>query len=405
MSSQLIYVGDVPVESSYHGSALLYRLLESHGSAVRVVETGSPSIIGRRLPSATYSLSPVPGSRWTNTRFHQYAAAYCAINSTSYGRRLSRTISGSQFDSVLTVAHGFGWLSAAAFAESRRTPLHLIIHDDWIRVAQVPRALMPWLNRRFAEVYRQATSRLCVSPGMRDAYEQRYGAHGEVLYPLRAKSCPEFHAPATRLGRNNKPFTVAFAGTLNSPAYIEALKSLHSALLSIEGRLLIFGPLQQFDLKRLGLDLRSITFCGLLESGELIRRLRQEADALIVPMSFSSIDRGNMETSFPSKLADYTAAGLPIIVYGPSYCSAVRWADENPGAFESVRSEGEGPLTAALQRLASSPNHREALARRALEVGRQYFSHGPLQNVFDRALIGSINPARIKTAAVSYSPT
>ena len=101
-------------------------------------------------------------------------------------------------------------------------------------------------------------------------------------------------------------------------------------------------------------------------------------------MSFAASDRANMEMAFPSKLADYTATGVPLLIYGPSYCSAVAWARENPGVAEVV--EAEPDLSAAIKRLATNPDHRLALGKRALETGREYFSHACIQQRFHQSL-------------------
>ena len=117
--------------------------------------------------------------------------------------------------------------------------------------------------------------------------------------------------------------------------------------------------------------------------------LREEADALFVPMSFAPEDRANMTLAFPSKLADCTAVGLPLLVYGPAYCSAVTWARENEGVAEVVDTNEGLELSAAVARLAADPSRRLAFAKRALEAGRQYFAHDAVQQVFDRAITGA----------------
>ena len=93
-----------------------------------------------------------------------------------------------------------------------------------------------------------------------------------------------------------------------------------------------------------------------------------------------------MELAFPSKLADCTAVGLPLLVYGPPYCSAVTWARENSGVAEVIDTDQATELSAAIARLAMNPSRRRALAQRALEVGRRYFAHEAVQQVFDRAI-------------------
>ncbi len=384
MLPRLLYVGDVPVEASYHGSALLHRLLSNYPHEnLTIIETATKSEPGRRLPDVRYIFHPIGKPRWLNTRFHPYAVAWFTQTGKRFAPAISQSLNGFEVEGVLTVAHGFGWLAAANIAGKRKAPLHLVVHDDWPRVAVVPARFRKSLEDRFASVYRQAHSRLCVSPAMSRAYTERYGQPAEVIYPSRAPECPEFEDPPARLAVNDRSFTIAFAGSINSNGYIRALLTLQDALKPVGGRLLIFGPLKPDEAKQVGLN-SGTAVCGLLSSSELLVRLREEADALFVPMSFDSSDRTNMEMAFPSKLADCTAIGLPLLIYGPSYCSAVTWARENPGVAEVV--EAENALREAIERLAKVPAHRVALGKRALEAGRQYFTHERVQQVFHQAI-------------------
>ena len=375
-------MGDVPVESTYHGSALLHRLLSDYpADRLTILETGTPSQPSRRLKDVNYLSHPLDRSRWLKTRFHPFAMVWFTDRASSAALPLDDV----EFDGVLTVAHGFGWLAAASLARKRNVPLHLMVHDDWPRAANVPRGCRNWLDRRFAEVYRQAQSRMVVSPAMQRDYETRYGATAEVLYPSRAAGLPIYADPPERLARNDHQFTIAFAGTINSPGYVKALIALHDALADAGGRLLIFGPLTPEQARDVGLDLPNVVVGGLLSWPELMRRLRDEVDALFVPMSFDVSDRSNMEMAFPSKLADCTAVGLPLLIYGPPYSSAVGWAKENAGVAEIVESQ-EG-LAPGVQRLVNDPASRVDLGREALSVGEKYFAHDAVQSVFS----GSIN--------------
>jgi glycosyltransferase involved in cell wall biosynthesis len=379
----IVYVGDVPVEASYHGSALLHRLLSEYPpERLTIIETAAESQPERRLPSINYASRPIGKQRWLNTRFHPYAVAWF----THAAKRMAPQISLNGFDceAVLTVAHGFGWLVAAEVASKRRVPLHLIIHDDWPRVADIAPPFRNWLDQQFARVYRQAHSRLCVSPAMSRFYEQRYGAQASVVYPSRSADGPDYDEPPGHLARNDKPFTIAFAGTINSNGYIDALIALQNALKPVNGRLLIFGPLTTDVAQEVGLNDPSTEIRGLLTASDLLNRLRSEADALFVPMSFAASDRANMEMAFPSKLADYTATGLPLLIYGPSYCSAVAWARENPDVAEVIETESD--LAAAIAKLAKQPDHRVALGKRALDTGREYFTHARVQQIFYQSL-------------------
>jgi glycosyltransferase involved in cell wall biosynthesis len=381
----LLYVGDVPVEASYHGSALLHRLLSDYPPGkLMILETGTESKPDRRLPDVKYISHPIGKSRWIDTRFHPYAVAWFTHASKRMAPQISQQLNGFDFETIITVAHGFGWLAAADIAHRRNVPLHVVVHDDWPRVADVVPQFRQSLDERFASVYRQAQSRLCVSPAMSRFYEERYGAPAKLIYPGRAADCPAYEAPPGHLGHNEKPFTIAFAGTINSGGYIQALIALQNSLKAVGGKLLIFGPLTADVAQQVGLDDPHTEICGLLSSSQLVARLREEAHALFVPMSFEESHRTNMQMAFPSKLADYTATGLPLLIYGPPYCSAVTWARENPGVAEVV--EAEADLGNVVARLARDGDLRMTLGNRALEVGLQYFSHARVLQTFYQAL-------------------
>lgn len=381
MLPRLLYVGDVPVEASYHGSALLHRLLSDYPpEQLTIIETATPSQTSRRLPQVNYLFRPIGKARWLNTRFHPYVSVWFTREGKRLAPKLTQSLNGFTFQVVLTVAHGFGWLAAAEIADKRNVPLHLIVHDDWPRVADIAPAFRNWLDQRFASVYRQAQSRMCVSPAMSRSYGERYGAPAHTIYPSRAADCAVYVEPPARLAANDHPFTVAFAGTINSNGYIRALNALQDALKPCGGRLLIFGPTTSDE----RLNNQTTEFRGLLSSSKLLDVLREEADALFVPMSFDVADRDNMEIAFPSKLADYTAVGLPLLIYGPSYCSAVAWARENAGV--AAIAESETDLHNAVALLANNPDKRIELGKRALAAGREYFTHDRAQQVFHQSL-------------------
>jgi hypothetical protein len=104
-------------------------------------------------------------------------------------------------------------------------------------------------------------------------------------------------------------------------------------------------------------------------------------------MKFGGDDRRNARLSFPSKLADYTEMGLPLLIRGPEYCSAVQWGRKHPGVAEVVATEDEGKLLEAIKRL-SDPETRRTLAEEALRIGELYFSHSRAESMVFSALAG-----------------
>jgi Glycosyltransferase Family 4 len=386
---KLLYVGDVPVESSYHGSALLHRLLQDYPTdRLLVLEPKAlESLPERRLTGVAYRHFSSRGRRWLNTRFSRSVGSWLTLSASAGATKLRRLGHGFDPDAVLTVAHGYSWLAAARFATQARLPLHLIVHDDWPSMAPVLPWIRPWLDGQFGRVYRQAASRMCVSPFMEEEYRHRYGVAGTVLYPSRAKDCSSFDRAPRTYGKRTGPLIGAFAGNIFNAGYYRLLLSVAKRLEGRCGQLMLFGPHSSKSLKLWGLDRPNILPQGLLGSRELISRLRNEADFLVVPMTFDADgSESNMRLSFPSKLTDYTATGLPLLICGPEYCSAVRWAQQHSPIAEVVTSELVEEIDAAVLRLESA-RHRERLGRAVMEVGNRLFSYGASVAILHEALL------------------
>lgn len=387
---RLLYIGDVPVESSCHGSALIFRLLQNYPTEkLRIIE-GSlrNSLPQRRLEGVRYDSITIGWARPLYTRFSRWAnLAYSFAARWTVGR-VEQSLNGFKPEAVLTVTHDFLWLSAARYARKHSLPLHLICHDDWPRLATVPTVFRNWLEKEFGEVYRQAASRLCVSPYMAEEYERRYGAKGKVLYPSRADSTPAFdlnkHAEVSRKG----PFTVAYAGSIATGDYVRQLATLSQLLSPLGGKLLLFGPFDKKLIQAAGMNLSSAVAGGLLSSAELVQRLHEEADVLFLPMSFVASELEAMALNFPSKLTDYTAAALPLLIWGPESSSAVKWAASEPGVAAVVTSSHSCDMEAMLKKLMLHKDWRDELAAKAVLAGNKYFKPTVAYNIFLGSLAG-----------------
>lgn len=387
MLPRLLYLADVPVEATYHGSALLYRLLQRYPADRLLVIEGNlyQTGAGRRLPDVEYQTLPVGRRRLLNSRLHGWYSAWLGRRAPARAASVPSLLGAFAPQAILTVAHGYTWLTAARYAAGANLPLHLIVHDDWPRMVR-PSARAT-LERSFTGVYRQAVSRLCTSPFMAEEYERRYGAGGTVLLPARAPGLEAFDGVAPRLERTNQGITVAFAGTVNSDGYVALLRAIAEQVGDRGGRLLIYGPLTAEQAVSHGLDQPHVQLEGLLPSDQLLHRLRADADVLFVPMSFAPDEQWNMRIAFPSKLTDYTAVGLPLLICGPGDCSAVRWANANPGVAAVVTSPDASVLGPVVDRLAGDAGYRRQLAAAAQSIGRRDFSAEAAEAIFHAALV------------------
>jgi glycosyltransferase involved in cell wall biosynthesis len=385
---RLVYVGDVPVECGLHSSGLLFRLLQDYpADKLLIVETWPAlSQPERRLPGVAYrqfALWPKRG----RTRLGRLAATWLALSAPAYARQLRRLLGDFHPQAILTVAQGYPWLSAAQLSEDTGLPFHLIVHDHWLSLVDVYPGIKPWLDRQFGRLYRRAASRLCVSPFMEEEYRHNYGVEGEVLYPSRPKDCSSFDGVPESYNKNGGPLVGAYAGRILIAGYARLVADLAKCLEERGGSLLLYGPHSPDDLRRWGLDRRNVLPQGVVASGELISRLRKEADFVFVPMAFDADGMDyNMRMGFPSKLVDYTATGLPLLIWGPEDCSAIRWARLHAPVAEVVASKEVGEIDAALERL-EQPRHREQLGRASAELGERLFAHRTCAETLFRALV------------------
>ncbi len=384
---RLLYLSDVPVEATVGGAALLYRLLQNYPDPLKILEPYRlQPPLEKRLPHIDYTTFYVGSDRLLHSRFTSLYQAYLLLIARSRSQQFHQLIQSFQPEAILTVVAGFSWLTAAALAQQFQLPLHLIVHDDY-QDENLGWGMQNWLKHHLTKTYQYATSRLCISPYMVECYEQRYGAIGTVLYPCQAADSSQFpHVPDRPPSRTSLVFV--YAGSINSQGYLAALITLASVLKNWNSQLIIYSQISEDFIERNGLNQSNITIRALLPVNQLILTLRHEADVLFVPMSFAERDRSNMELSFPSKLTDYTAVGLPLLIWGPAYCSAARWATENPGVAEVVMAEDREKLTIAVENL-TDPAHRLRLGGQALHQGRAYFSHAAITQLFYQSIAKS----------------
>lgn len=385
---KLLYIGDVSVESTLAGSALLYRLLQKYPVSKLCIVEGNIMIsqLETRLERVQYEVLNIGNKRLINSRLNALYSSYLFLTARQRASQLVNFIKKFQPEAILTVAHGFSWLTAAELANRYQLPLHLIIHDDLPSYIPVVSQLKAKVNEQFAKVYRQAKSRLCISPYMVKCYQERYGVIGSVLYPSRAADFQEFDSPLQKEQLTNNSLTFAYAGSINSTQQANTLFSLASILQNIGGELIIYGALNHDFIISTGLDHPNIEIRSLIPYQELIQTLRKEADVLFVPMNFDLQRKSNMQLCFPSKLTDYTSTGLPLLIFGPKYCSAVKWAEENPGVAEVVNEERKEVLEKSVLKLIDNPNYRQQLAMVATNKGHKYFSHQQVIHKFYQAL-------------------
>lgn len=293
-------------------------------------------------------------------------------------RSLLRLVDRLRPDLVLTVAHGELAPVASWLAEARSLPLVTLFHDWWPDIACVTPAGFKRLSEQFQQLHRVSRISLCVCAEL--AEELGDGKGVKVLYPIpgvtQTRDRTDLMAPTTHR------LKLVYTGTL-AGAYGEMVAALAAAMHSVCAIEFEFsGPCGGSPEWKCLAGYR-----GCLTSTEIQGFLRQY-DALLVTMSFESRDARRARTSFPSKLLEYCQAGRPVIVWGPEYCSAVRWARQSDAA-EVVTDPSSEAVVKLLTRLSTAPERRSYLSRKAGEWARGEFHPDRIQAQFEDALFAA----------------
>jgi glycosyltransferase involved in cell wall biosynthesis len=275
-------------------------------------------------------------------------------------------------DVILTVAHGWWHIQARRVATEFEVPLVSFFQDWWADFPDVPRAFRSRVEREFRQTCADSAVAICVSDGMRRAL-------GEPENALVIHDVPSFTTFRSDRCDVTAPMRVAYFGNLGE--YGPLIESaLHVLRNSKRVRLEVFGsnPLwtagTEEEFRSLGL------YHGFLPTDQLEESLRQ-FQAVLVVMSFATEFRRRMTTSFPSKMINATQLGLPVIVWGPEYCSAVQWARVGDRAL-CVTGADSSALRHALEALADSPSDQERLANSAREAAAGEFNSERIEEEF-----------------------
>jgi hypothetical protein len=371
---RLLYIGEFPPSNHHGGAILLRRLLEEHPAECLTViasELGMKHSQGMNLLECRQIAIPAfgeprhPWLRRLKSAGNRLCLAIVAFQAILEIRR-------RRAEAVITIIQGRYYLAAGLACWATATPQIAIVHDNfvssnaaaWDFLVKVQRRLTRKILQRAAHVY-------AVSQQMQRLVFSECGREAEIQWPstTRPTRQADGQPQVTRLGGP----IILFAGTigytvddcLDLLANLIATEQLKEYGMA-EAKLHLCVPITRDDMRKRGWDHPDIVVRGWVSQSELYEALCG-ADILFLPYSFSKNAREAVETAFPSKTADYLAAGKPILVFGPKDSTLVRYAFEQ-GFAEIVNEFSGAALARGIQNIQFSPAYRDRLAARALEV-------------------------------------
>ena len=377
---RIAVISDVAVERTGAGSLLLYRLLKDYPSdQLKIFYNPDQASSGDvRLPAAQYYPLRYRFSKAIRNRFNPFWPIAGAYQMQQRAADVLRCLGTFEPEAVVSVAHGFLWFTADAVARKLGVPLHLFLHEDWPQLVtqnqpgRVKDSVRAVARMRIKRIFRGPGARFSVSPGMAEELLERYGLKTEVVYPNRGDDSPT--AVVRVAAQASRAPTVAHAGFIHFAGNAALLRALAGILGPLGGHLDLYTTHAEADLARFGLLPPVVRRIGFFPAKEFAERAGATAHALFLTALFQAQDRAHESTLFPSKLADYTAIGLPILVWGPAYSSAARWASANPGAASLLTGEDSQPVRDAVTKVSANTTYARTLADGAVEAGQTIFA-------------------------------
>jgi glycosyltransferase involved in cell wall biosynthesis len=279
-------------------------------------------------------------------------------------------------DVIVTVAHGWWHIQARKIANKLSLPLVTFFQDWWPDFPDVPSPFRSRVESQVRQTAAASAKVICVSDGMRHEL-------GEPENAIIVHDAPSLIGGDGTPRDFQLPLRVAYFGNLSEygPFIESALRAFQG---SERARLEVFGPTPRWT-RGTEDEFRSRGFYhGFMSSNELAKSLHDFQAALVV-MSFAPQHRRRMKTSFPSKLIDATQLGLPLIIWGPEYCSAVKWARNGDKAL-CVTDPNPAVLREALEELAACPDELRRFAKSASDAAAAEFNYDQIQLRFIDAL-------------------
>ena len=385
------------------GGILLYRLLADYPrDRLIVVERNADPHRGQ-LDCPYFSLTP-PWLRFDYSRFHRWKRSLRGFGLVPGApvQSIDGLLAGFRPQIVLCVMEQSTYYEAAwAYARARGLPLIVLVHDVNEEFEPVLPIAREAVRRRDGAFYRYATRRLCISPEMEALCADRYGVCGEVMYPNRSEELqPRSFDEARRL-RYPGRLTVGFVGNLNY-GYGDELVRLLPAFRASRSRLVIFGHPPSLSHWALQEARDCVDYRGFKPTPmEAWQATQSDCDAVLLPYQnpANAMREQLYRYHFPSKLPEYLALGMPVIITGPEYATGVKWALRHPDAVACYSGTDTTGMARLFEGLRDSSDTRVALAKAAFIAGNRDFDPVRIRAQF-RAALGATGKVRTMREAV-----
>jgi len=322
---KILYMSDVPVELSFAGATLMFRLFEHYPKDRLLIIQGASVNAHSRIPGVMY-ISWVNNwiEKLRRTRFFKYAYILDLIlRRVPLPKKIIQAIKKFSPDVVVTVTFKTAWISAWQYSKRAKLPLHLILHDE-ILLTENYFILNKIFVTQFKAAYDEASSRICISSKMEQYYFEKFKRHGSVIPPFFGKE--DLISPLDPV-KFNKTRLLAFcyAGSLSTVDFLPMLNDFAGVIEEDGGTLTIFSNVSKEGMAGFPNLLKGHVRVNALVDPVVLRKFMLEnIDVNLVLNSFEQQEP--FQYNFSSKVVDYTGVMVPILFWGPLTSGVIDWA-------------------------------------------------------------------------------
>lgn len=326
---KILFIADEIPQSVNAGSIQFYRLFQ-HYPQERLMVFGREPLIGAKLLDCEYHTLKMPVlDRIRLSRFMPYLTDLQSIGLAlpQLPKRLKKIADGFKPDIVISLMQLLPFYYVAYhYSQERKIPFILFCHDDVEDFARPHQLFKKPLVKLNSKIYQSASKRICISPEMAEAWKVKYLAKGDFMYPTASENIRNRSIYNAEELVQKKTLTLGYAGSL-AYGYREGINEIIDILERTNTTLRIYRNIDKDITKS-----SAIEFAGYANTPEETwLKIIEECDAVILPYSQSKKFEKLYRTHFPSKLAEYVALQMPIIVCGPDYANGMKWSKTKNG--------------------------------------------------------------------------
>jgi glycosyltransferase involved in cell wall biosynthesis len=337
---KILLLSDMPPTNSYTGGIVLEQLfrnlpLDSFccysaiASSVHPVLSDEMKDMDLKLDRKPIEYVLVGGARLRRLRPFFMALGfiketYCSlVKVPKLKKRILQYCKDKNIGTVFCVLQGQTMLRLAEpIARELNAKLVVMVWDSldwWLKHHNIDSITRETLHKQLASTMAYASVCATASQGMSDYYHQLYKTR---CIPLIYSVGENNIIPPNAVKRDPNNFVIGFAGQLYAystmVALIYLLEKVNWVVEGVNVEIVLLGEGHEHLAKKF----KHVHFMGWRNQDTLLPSLA-EFDALYLPYMFEEKFKTEMQTSFPSKLVTYFAAGKPVFFHGPAYSSAL----------------------------------------------------------------------------------